>query len=73
MSGVAFPRLAENLCAARFRDLLRAVGHVVIGSDDDFGDPARNAVERAADARRFIAGDEADGNRKRLICGHTLH
>ena len=34
---------------------------------NDFGDPARNAVERAADAHGFIAGDDADGNGQWLI------
>lgn len=39
-----------------------AVVLVVVENHDDFTRPVRNAVEGAADARRLIAGDDADGN-----------
>ena len=66
MRGVASPRLAEDFRAAGLGNFTRAVSHVGVGNDDDFAGPARDAVERAADAMRLVAGNQTDGNRQKL-------
>jgi hypothetical protein len=72
LRNVAFPRLAKNLRAAGRRDLIGAVGHIVVDHHDDFFHPAGDAVQGAADARGFRAGDQTDGQGKCWLRGHAL-
>ena len=59
---MAFPRFAEDFGTERFGDFIRLIVHIVVEHDNDFACPPGNALEREADALRFVAGNHADGN-----------
>ena len=57
---VTAPRLTKNFRAEGFGDFIRAVRNLVVNGENNFARPALNAFQRAANAVRLIAGNDAN-------------
>ena len=69
---MALPRFTKNLCAVFREDFFRAVIHLFIEDSNDFSRPIGDTFKCAANATRFVAGDDTNGNRQFLFGGYGV-